>query len=760
MGKFDLELSKLYSLIKSRIYLILFLISIISLIFVFLNLIKIDILLGLDGVPFLNFTFHTMVNLGTIFSVLFLPCYPLFFIILNNDTFTSLEKLSLLIVVNSSFYIIIGYVCYWTGLPLSGFYFFFLVVFSFLLMTLYIILCEKNKGSFYFLRSRNSTLQTGDLKKTSFFKKLITLIPLNGFLLIVFITLIGFLNIVKTSIFLGTDPWLHILNSKIITDINILPLEGYHAELGLNIFGAVIHFFSGISHTMIPKYFPFYTFFLSGLIFYNILIRIFKNRNLAFFGVFLLEFSSLGFSMMMVQYWPSGSALIKCLIIFFLLYVRLQTFTQVERPTKKQIYSKMFYIYVLITIIFVSAVLTHVITTIFFLFSFIFVYIVYFLKDYKRGIDLIFLIGLFGIFIILNVFSIGSGHFWFFIPLNLPWYLLLLVGSGGILVGFVFFWRLQKSINFTRGRYKSVILGKEKKNYKKIEDSIIIPLIFSTLVLFNIVFSIVNLTYLNLEIISIFLVNEIILIISFAIWGLYLFQKKPKGKPLFLWGLCLFVFLLIGFVFNILILSNMIWQRILYLSPPIIVIGFVSYLYKLIKIKAIGTLKMKAVILSIIIFSLFTTFISESTSFKVFTLNRRDTSLIQWYSENTQNKNVIITEFGWTHAFKYFYYPFENKTAAFQYEENFYFLKSETDLFPPSNHINESGINLLKEIKKEYNTEVYLTFVDDYIINKGFDLFGELTEEEIEQYYNLKYINKIYSAKTNDGEETPLFWVI
>jgi UDP-N-acetylglucosamine 4-epimerase len=36
----------------------------------------------------------------------------------------------------------------------------------------------------------------------AFFKKLITLIPLNGFLLIVFIILIIFLNIVKTSIFI------------------------------------------------------------------------------------------------------------------------------------------------------------------------------------------------------------------------------------------------------------------------------------------------------------------------------------------------------------------------------------------------------------------------------------------------------------------------------------------------------------------------------------------------------------------------------
>ena len=760
MGKFDLKLSKLYYLIKSRIHLVLFVLSLFSLMFVFLNLIQIDIFLGLEDVPFLNFTFHTMVNFGTIFSVLFLPCYPLFFIIFKNDTFTTLEKLSLSIVVNSSFYIIFGYVCYWTGLPLSGFYFFFLVVVTFFLMIIYIILCEKKKGSYYFLRLRNSALQIRDEKKTSFYRNLISLIPLNGILLIVFIVLLCILNIVKTSIFIGTDPWLHILNSRIITDINILPLEGYHAELGLNIFGAVIHFFSGINHTLIPKYFIFYTFFLSGLIFYNILSRIFKNRNLAFFGVFLLEFSSLGFSTMMVQYWPSGSALIKCLMLFFLLYVRLQTSIQVERPTKKLIYSNLAYIYVLIIIIFISAVLTHGITTIFFLFSFIFVYFIYFLKDYKRGIDFIFLIGLFGIFIILNIFGIGSGHYWFFIPLNLPWYLLLLVGAAGIITGGFLFWRIQKSINFTKGIYKNVIEGNEKKYYKRIEDSIIIPLILSTLILFIIVFSIVNITYLNLEVISIFYVSEIVLLSAFSIWGLYIFQKKPKGKPLFLWGFCLFALLVLGIIFNVLILSNMIWQRILYLSPPIIVIGFVSYIYKLIKIKAIGTLRMKVVILCIIIFSLLTTFFYESTSFKVFTLNRRDTSPMQWYSNNTDNKNVIISEFGWSHAFRYYDYPFENKEIAVQYEEDFYFLKYPTDLFPPSNHFNQSGVNILKTIKKEYNSEVYLIFADDYIINKEFELFGQLTREESEQYYSLGYINKIFSAKTLKGEEIPIFWII
>jgi len=62
--------------------------------------------------------------------------------------------------------------------------------------------------------------------------------------------------------------------------VRVLPLKGYHGTMGINIFGAVIHFFSGMNHTLIPRYFIFYTFFVSGLIFYNICMRVFKNQNL------------------------------------------------------------------------------------------------------------------------------------------------------------------------------------------------------------------------------------------------------------------------------------------------------------------------------------------------------------------------------------------------------------------------------------------------------------------------------------------------
>ncbi|MFX1573965.1 MAG: hypothetical protein ACFFB0_14555 [Promethearchaeota archaeon] len=662
---------------------------------------------------------------------------------------------------NSVFYILTGYIGYWIGIKITGFYFFFFALSLFLILVSIIIYNEWKKGLYHFLRP-NITLRikSEDIRDFSLYRFLKDHIPLNSVLLFSFIFLICIMNIFKFSYFVGTDPWLHTLNSQIITNENIIPFKEYHGELGLSIFGAVINFFSGLNPILIPKYFVFYTFFLSALIFYNISLRVFKNRNLAFLSVFVLEFSSLGFSTMMLQYWPSGLALIKCLAIFFLLYSRLQSFIKIERPQKKDIFSNTIFIYTTITLIFISAVLTHVITSIIFLFSFLVLYFIYFLKDYRRGFDFIFLLGLFGIYLILSYLGIGSGHYWFLIPFNISWYVILLIGSLGCVIGFILLWRIQKSIIFTKGRFSATLRGEGGKIYEKLEDKIIIPLIFSVLILVAIALLVVNLLWLEIEIINIFYVLEIILISAFAILGLIIFQKKPRGKPIFIWGLALVLLLGVGFVFNIFFLSNMIWQRILYLIPPFIVIGFISYIYKLVKLKKFVIPSYKFLFLFIIIFSLFTTYLYESASYEVFDVKKRDVSAIQWYSNNTRGKHVIITKSGWNHVFNYYYYLFSDQNHSFTYNENFIFLKLDIDLFPPDNHINESGKNILRDLKNDYNTDVYIIFARQYIINKGGDLFGELSNEELEKYYSLDYLNKIFSSKTMSGVETPLYWVI
>ena len=753
-----LRLNQIIFKVKSRENLYIFILSLISLGIILLKLVNIEEIIGISDIYLLNLIYQIAIAFSTIFTILFLPTYPIFFIIYKEKSFNFLEKLSLTIIVNSVFYIFIGYIGYWLDVPLTGIFFFCALNILFFLIIIYIIYTEFKNGSYKFLRSEIQTNRNlNNFSLLTYFRKLISV---NALLLIVFIFLICILNVAKVSYFGGTDPWLHALNSRIITDINYLPLESYHGTLGLNIFGAVIYFFSGINHLLIPRYFIFYTFFVSALIFYNILMRIFRNKNLAIFGVFLLEFSSLGFSTMMLQYWPSGSALIKSLAIFFLLYVRLQDFVQPERPSNNLIFKDVVFFYILIILIFISAVLTHVITSMVLLISFLWIYFLYFIKDYRRGVDFIFLCGLIGIFLILNLFGIGAGHYWFFIPFDLSIQLLILGVIMGGIVGISFLWIVQKSIIFTKGRYKLVVTGKRSRYYKKLEDKIIIPLIFSITITFTLLFLIANLFWFKFHITNIFYVSEILIISSFAIWGLVLYQKKPKGKPLFLWTIGLLILLAAGFIFNILFLSNMIWQRILYLIPPAIVIGFVSYIYKLIKIGSIKALKLKILIIFIVSFSLFSTYFYESFAYEVFNLKRRDVSNIRWYSRYTSDRNVIISEFGWKHVFKYYDFPFDNRSEALLYNETDYFLKYDIDLFPPENHFYENGTNILQEIKREYNTDVYITFDGAYIINKGFELFGQLTEEEEEIYYTLDYLNKICSSMTENGDETPIFWVI
>ncbi|MFW9773339.1 MAG: hypothetical protein ACFFEO_14415 [Candidatus Thorarchaeota archaeon] len=665
------------------------------------------------------------------------------------------------IVINAVFYILTGYLGQLFDVPITEYFFFYILIIFYFLIVVYIGYRETRTGEYVFFISRHLTEAKNNTRinfsLAEYVKKLLTS---NKFFLILFLALVCVLNVVRVSIFAGTDPWLHIFNSKIITELNYIPFENYHGTMGLNIFESVIVFFSDVNHIIVPRYFVFYTFFVSSLIFYNLTLRIFKNQNLALFSVFILEFSSLGFSIMMLQYWPSGFALILLLMVFFLLYMRLQKFIGEERPTRKIIFSEIYLTYILVALIFLSALLTHIITSSILLISFFWIYLIYFLKDRKRGIDFLFLCLLLGVTLILIYYGIGTSQFSLFIPVNLPLYLLMGVGTVGILVGVLLLWKLQKSVIFTKGRYKSAILGKTTSFHKKIEEKVIIPLIFSATILLTIIMLILNILWLNFEPINIFNIIEIFIFSSFAIWGLILFQKKPRGKPLYLWGLGLALLLTMGFILNMIIISYMIWQRILYLVPPIIVIGFVSYVYKLIRLHSIQLTKMKVIILFIITFSLFTTYFNESVSHDVFNLKKREVNIINWHTNYTSNQSVILTEFGWGYIFNYYDYPFYNKTDMILYNGNIYISANTINLFPPDNHINGTGVNLLKKIKNDYNSDLYIIFEDDYVINNGLELFGRLTQEERELYYDLFYINKICSSKTESGEEIPLFWVI
>ncbi len=746
--------------LKFRIQWLLFLISVISLSFIFMHIIGLITLWNLQVVnPFYSLL-QIFLLFSTIFAIMFLPFYPVFFIILKKKTFNFLEKLSITIIVDLAFYILGGYIGFGLGFSITNLFYFVILVVTYGILIISIIVIDLKTNKYRCFKIKTATNNNLISKEFSLKDYLTKTVSLNAALLLTFLLLLCIMNVVRVVYFFGTDPWLHIFIIKLITIKHYLPTEEYHQTLGLHLFAAVIQFFSGVDYLLIPKYFVFYTFFVSALIFYNILMKVFKNQDLALLGVFILEFSSLNFSYMMYQFWPSGLSVILCLFIFYLLYARLQDFIKIERPSKKEILNNMILNYAIIGVVFISSMFTHVLTTILFLLSFIWIYFIYFLKDYRRGFDFLFLCLLLGIFLLFSYFGFGMEHYWFITPIELPMYILASAGVIGAISFGILVWRLRKSIVFTKGKFKLAIQGKEYPYYKTLEDRIIVPLAFGLVILFTVLFFIGNLMWFNLNISNVFVGFEILILSAFALWGLILFQKKARGKLFLLWGLYFFVVFLGAFAIDSFTNNLKIWARIFYLMPPLIVIGFLAYIFKLIKMKNVGTLKLKGVVLIIISFSLFATLYHETVNIGEFNLKHTDTTSIKWFSKYTSGDKVIITKFGWDYAFVYYDYPYGKGGENLERKDVHKAIDYKENLFDPDNHIDDNGTNRLQEIKSEEGTDVYIMYDDFYFLNDGWNTYGQLSEEDKEKYNNADYLNKIHSAKNEDGDEIPLYWVI
>jgi len=299
MDEFKIKFNKFILYLKSRTHLVFFLISILSFAIILFNIIDLNNALGLSEFFVLNLIFQLLVIFSTIYAILLLPTYPAFYIIGRRLHFNFLEKLNLTIVINLSFYILTAYIGFFLGFPITALFFFLTLLIFYLSLVSYIIVQEYRNNKYRFIKAKK--VNTINLEKFSLLKYVKSVMSTNGFLLIIFLLLICVLNVVRFTYFFGTDPWLHIFIIKSIVRMRYLPLEEYYGSIGLPIFGAVIHFFSGVDIILIPKWFVFYTILVSALVFYNILMKIFNNQALAIFGVFIIEFAGLGFAYMMYQ---------------------------------------------------------------------------------------------------------------------------------------------------------------------------------------------------------------------------------------------------------------------------------------------------------------------------------------------------------------------------------------------------------------------------------------------------------------------------
>ncbi|MFX0077303.1 MAG: hypothetical protein ACFE96_17820 [Candidatus Hermodarchaeota archaeon] len=675
--------------------------------------------------------------------------------------FKPLEKLSLTVVFNLSFYIVIGYFGNGFGFVIDAYFFFIVLVVVYCSIGAIILIVNLRKTGRDVLEFNRTSKELLDkYQNFSIYAYLKKKISLNGMLLILFMALLIFALLAYVEIFGGTDPWYHIFIIKVITTANSLPLNEYFGAMGFHIIGALFHFFSGVDFIFIPNLSLFFTVPTSSLIIYNIFRRIFSNKSLAIFGVFILQISSLGFINLTFQYWPSSLVFIQGLTIFFLLYTRLQNFIRKERPPWIEVLKGLPFTYFYVIFTFIALYLSHSLIALIFLISFAWLYVIYLAKDLIRGFDFVLIIILVVIFLIFYISNVSTGHlavFGFFV--TLPWIyllfgLILITAIGGFIILY-----LRAQITFEKGRFNLIILGKKYKVYTTIEKYMI-PLVLIITVLFNAAFFVANLLWLNLNLVTIFVGFELIIIVIFAIWGLVVFQNKVKGKPLYLWLLAFVFIVLFGFLSDIFRGDLSFFSRLFYLSSPVLAIGFISYIYKLIKMGKIRLKYVKVFLIMLICYSSTTSYLELFSSMDFFSVNKNELSAVNWYLNNSDNKNTLILEFGWNPVFGYYDFPYEEKNSSLPLTKTQFYLTFNNVLINPDNHIDENGTNILKELKRNYNTDVYILLTKNYLTTSDLEFYGELTEEQYELYYSLDYLNRIFSVKSENGDSLPYYWVI
>ena len=112
-------------------------------------------------------------------------------------------------------------------------------------------------------------------------------------------------------------------------------------------------------------------------------------------------------------------------------------------------------------------------------------------------------------------------------------------------------------------------------------------------------------------------------------------------------------------------------------------------------------------------------------------------------------------------VFYYFDYPFHEKDEMLRGEDIHYFILNVEDYFPPDTHVNEmTGENFLQALKKQYGTNVYIILDEVFELMNSWEVFGRLSKDEMDEYYNLDYLNKISSTKSEYGVMVPYYWVI
>ncbi len=222
----------------------------------------------------------------------------------------------------------------------------------------------------------------------------------------------------------------------------------------------------------------------------------------------------------------------------------------------------------------------------------------------------------------------------------------------------------KKSLTFTDNSYKRLIFGEKTRFYTIFEKKIFIPLCIGIALISSLFYIMANFLFFNLDPTSMLVAFEITLYICVAVWGIFVFRHKPRGSILWLWTLILVALSVGGLLFDAFSSEIPLASRLLYMSSLALGIGFISHIYKLIKIGHISKIKNRLFLSFLIIISLYSSLFNVALGIDFMSLDKQDVTGVQWYEQYSSNGSVIITEFGWNWALIYYGYPFESSQGS------------------------------------------------------------------------------------------------
>ncbi|MFW9930139.1 MAG: hypothetical protein ACFFD1_12160 [Candidatus Thorarchaeota archaeon] len=146
MGKFETKFYAFLLRLYVRKHLVILLLAITALSIVALNV------FGIISAPFDPFT-QSILLCSTAFIILFLPSYPIFFLIIPKKEFNLFEKLGITVTINLAFYILMGYFGNYIGIPINGAYFFITVLLVYALLIVYSMVKDVKERTIFFQRN-------------------------------------------------------------------------------------------------------------------------------------------------------------------------------------------------------------------------------------------------------------------------------------------------------------------------------------------------------------------------------------------------------------------------------------------------------------------------------------------------------------------------------------------------------------------------------------------------------------------------------